>query len=282
MASPEVPQFYSAPQRGRKSDRPYTEYVDVYRIPDAPHWITQADGRLVAFDADRHARSIFHALQALGTSNALYARELSEGVLHFLSEDAPPAPLTTNHLAERTETLLRALANPALARAYAQLRQPLLAQVKPHDGPFPPELLSAEAEGLLTLHDRAYPGRLAAGIVTWERRHLPCPYGAFVACDVPTGANPDWPTDTPATALHFHRPSAEPAGLFEAFRTGPTLFDLAEDWETCRPFGPTPRPRYVASGTAKHPKSCPPMLKQAPPQSTAWGYAPAAPLSSVS
>jgi hypothetical protein len=84
-----------------------------------PAWVHKRDGRLVPFEADKISRSLFAATEELGRPDAFLARELTDGVLHFLSSDDEGRPPTTGDIAELVAKVVRELGQPALARAYA-------------------------------------------------------------------------------------------------------------------------------------------------------------------
>jgi hypothetical protein len=86
---------------------------------ELPTWVTKRDGRLVPFDADKISRSLFAATEALGQPNAFMARELTDGVLHFLKVDIGGATPTTAQLTELVVKVVRELGQPGLAQAYA-------------------------------------------------------------------------------------------------------------------------------------------------------------------
>ncbi len=56
-----------------------------------PAWVRKRDGRLEPFDADKISRALFAASEALGRPDAFLARELTDGVVHFLTEEADDA-----------------------------------------------------------------------------------------------------------------------------------------------------------------------------------------------
>jgi hypothetical protein len=85
----------------------------------APAWVHKRDGRLVPFAADKISRSLFAATEQVGRPDAFLARELTDGVLHFLSGEAEDRILTTADVAELVVKVVRELGQPALARAYA-------------------------------------------------------------------------------------------------------------------------------------------------------------------
>lgn len=91
--------------------------------PSLPAWVEKRDGRREAFDADKISQSIFAATEAVGEPNAFLARELADGVLHFLEQDVGIETMPAKHIAELVEKVVRELGQPALAQAYS-LRQP--------------------------------------------------------------------------------------------------------------------------------------------------------------
>src|SRR6516162_9175504 len=92
-------------------------------VPDQPTWIHKRDGRLVPFEADKISHSLFAASEALGEPNAFLARELTDGVLHFLRAEADGTIPTTGRVGEMVVKVVRELGQPALARAYAEFRR---------------------------------------------------------------------------------------------------------------------------------------------------------------
>ena len=84
-----------------------------------PAWVRKRDGRLEPFDADKISRALFAASESLGRPDAFLARELTDGVAHFLAEEADNATATTNQIAELTIKVVRELGQPALATAFA-------------------------------------------------------------------------------------------------------------------------------------------------------------------
>jgi hypothetical protein len=190
--------------------------------PPLPAWICKRDGRLVPFEPDRMCQALFAASEALGRPDAFLARELADSVLHFLIAEAAGSVPTTAQAAEVTAKVVRELGHPALARAYEAGRQtsvrkraaplPGVAfQFAPTDPPdlvaaaclreysrhvvFSRDLVSAQADGLLTLAGLDAPLGLAGCVLTppsgtprglverlAEARPLA---GAFVALDGP-------------------------------------------------------------------------------------------------
>jgi hypothetical protein len=84
-----------------------------------PAWVYKRDGRLVPFEADKISRSLFAASESLGQPNAFLARELTDGIVHFLGADAESSVPTTAQVAELVTKVVRELGQPALAQAFA-------------------------------------------------------------------------------------------------------------------------------------------------------------------
>jgi hypothetical protein len=85
----------------------------------APAWIHKRDGRLVPFEADKISRALFAATESLGRPDAFLARELADGVVHFLLREGEGAVATTAQVADLTVKVVRELGQPALAQAFA-------------------------------------------------------------------------------------------------------------------------------------------------------------------
>src|SRR5947209_10927711 len=86
--------------------------------PVPPAWVSKRDGRLVPFEADKISRALFAAGEGLGRADAFLARELADGVVHFLALEADGTP-TTEQVAEVVVKVVRELGQPALAEAFA-------------------------------------------------------------------------------------------------------------------------------------------------------------------
>jgi hypothetical protein len=82
-------------------------------------WVHKRDGRLVPFEADKISQALFAATESLGRPDAFLARELTDGILHFLAADASGTPPTTAQIAEMVVKVVRELGQPALAQAFA-------------------------------------------------------------------------------------------------------------------------------------------------------------------
>lgn len=84
-----------------------------------PAWVYKRDGRLVPFESDRISQALFAASRSLGRPDAFLAREMADGVLHFLDADGGAGITTTAELTELVAKVVRELGQPALARAFA-------------------------------------------------------------------------------------------------------------------------------------------------------------------
>src|SRR5262245_42360919 len=105
--------------------------------PGLPAWVRQPDGRLTPFEPDRISQALFAATEALGQPDAFLARELTDGVLHFLAEQCDEPIPTAAWLADLVVKIVRELRQPELARALAG--QTLHEEAAPTpDAPRPP------------------------------------------------------------------------------------------------------------------------------------------------
>src|ERR1700682_1762115 len=84
-----------------------------------PSLVTKRDGRIVPFEADKISQSVYAATEELGQPSAFLARELTDGVLHFLAAEVGADPPTTLQIAELVAKVVRELGHPALAQVYA-------------------------------------------------------------------------------------------------------------------------------------------------------------------
>lgn len=85
-----------------------------------PAWVYKRDGRLAPFDPDKISRALFAASRSLGRPDAFLARELSDGVLHFLAAEGDAGIPTTAHVAELVTKVVRELGQPGLAQAFSE------------------------------------------------------------------------------------------------------------------------------------------------------------------
>jgi hypothetical protein len=167
-----------------------------------PNWVTKRDGRLVPFDGDRICRAVFAAGERTGRPDPFLARELTDGVLHFLAEDGATDPLPTDQLADVILKVVRELGHPALAQSFAQYRTAKVRRSQLNLNPissddtlarfvasrptareliqltateslaafsrkavYSPDLVAAERERLLQLFDLHTPLELAGGVI---------------------------------------------------------------------------------------------------------------------
>src|SRR5438270_4244131 len=87
--------------------------------PVPPTWVSKRDGRLVPFEADKISRALFAAAEGLGRPDAFLARELADGVVHFLAAESEGKAPTTEEIEEVVVKVVRELGHPALAEAFA-------------------------------------------------------------------------------------------------------------------------------------------------------------------
>jgi hypothetical protein len=172
---------------------------------DLPESVRLPDGRTQPFEPERITRSLFAAGERLGRPDAFLARELTDGVLHFLSTEEASPVTTPARIAEVVGKVVRELGRPALALAYEERGRSPVAPREP--GPvklpdwatasvspmavhlelareqlrafsvtsvLPRDLVSAHEEGLIRLTGLEHPREL----------------DGFVA-DLPPGAGPD-------------------------------------------------------------------------------------------
>jgi hypothetical protein len=173
-----------------------------------PNWVIKRDGRLVPFDGDRVCRAVFAAGERAGRADPLLARELTDGVLHFLAADGAADPLPSDQLAEVVTKVVRELGHPALAQSFTHYRNARIRRPAPNGSAtsalyltlpddtwagliatrpgareltrraagaalatysrrsvYPPDLVAAEGDGLLTFFDLETPFELAGGVV---------------------------------------------------------------------------------------------------------------------
>jgi hypothetical protein len=85
-----------------------------------PVWVSKRNGRLVPFEADKISRALFAATETLGRPDAFTARELTDGILHFLAAEAENSVITAAQISELVIKVVRELSQPALAQAFAE------------------------------------------------------------------------------------------------------------------------------------------------------------------
>jgi hypothetical protein len=89
-------------------------------VPTAgpPESVRLPDGIVQPFEPERITRSLFAATEWLGHGDAFLARELTDGVLHFLSMQESGPVTTPDEIAEIVSKVVRELGHPALASEY--------------------------------------------------------------------------------------------------------------------------------------------------------------------
>src|SRR6516225_4108033 len=87
--------------------------------PTPPTWVRKRDGAQVPFDADKISRALFAATEALGRPEAFLARELTDGVVHFLTSESDNPTPSTQEISELVVKVVRELGQPRLAEAFA-------------------------------------------------------------------------------------------------------------------------------------------------------------------
>ena len=84
-----------------------------------PPWkVVKRDGRIEPFEPEKLQHTLFAATEGLGAPNPFQARELTDGVVHFLAADAAGRPLPTSEIAETVAKVVREFGHSALAGAY--------------------------------------------------------------------------------------------------------------------------------------------------------------------
>jgi hypothetical protein len=145
-----------------------------------PAWVKKRDGRVVAFDPDVISQDLFNATEHLGQPDAFLARELTEGVLHFLATGQDDSIPTTEAIAELIVKVVRELRQPRLAQAFAQRSRPAAPIIALHpdwiarqavegyalDTVFTRDVAAAHREGLLQLTGLEAPLHLAAAVLS--------------------------------------------------------------------------------------------------------------------
>jgi hypothetical protein len=90
---------------------------------ELPVWVYKRNGRLVPFEADKISQTLFAAGESLGRPDAFLARELADGVLHFVAREYAGTIPSTTQIADWVVKVVRELGHPDLARAYSQHEQ---------------------------------------------------------------------------------------------------------------------------------------------------------------
>ena len=155
--------------------------------PTPPAWVHKRDRRQEPFDADKISRALFAASESLQRPDAFLARELTDGVVHFLAEEADGSTPTTTQIAELVVKVVRELGQPALAATFAEYgAQRERGKPSPAELPagaslekvlsdcvrkftlqsvFARDLVAAQADGLMTLTGLESPHELAGCVL---------------------------------------------------------------------------------------------------------------------
>jgi hypothetical protein len=132
-----------------------------------PSRVLKYDGRLEPFDGDEISRDVYAATEFLGRPNPYLARQLADGVLHFLAADGLADPTPIGDVIDATVKVIRELGHPLLARAFqdrARVAEPG-PPAEPHSF-LPPDLAAACRDGLLTFLGPTSPTKILATTVT--------------------------------------------------------------------------------------------------------------------
>lgn len=94
-----------------------------FSMMDLPHWVRKRNGQIVAFDSDVINRDVFTSTQHLKNPDVLLAGELTQGILHFLADEADGPTVSTEQIADVVIKVIRELGQPMLAEVLeARLR----------------------------------------------------------------------------------------------------------------------------------------------------------------
>lgn len=85
--------------------------------------VVKRAGQTQPFDAAKISQSIYCASEELGRGDAFLARELTDGILHFLALDFPGQSPTTEQIRELVSKVIREFGHPELARTYSDCRR---------------------------------------------------------------------------------------------------------------------------------------------------------------
>ena len=86
-----------------------------------PSSVRYPDGQSVPFEPEQITRALFETTERLGSPDPFLARELTEGVLHFLAGESDGPIIARERLIEIVVKVVREFGHPALAREYEQL-----------------------------------------------------------------------------------------------------------------------------------------------------------------
>src|ERR1700685_1670147 len=85
-----------------------------------PSWVIKPDSRREPFDGDRISTALFAATELAGQPDTFLARELADGVLHFLAADWVDDPIPVGELVDAIVKVVRELGHPLLAKAFQE------------------------------------------------------------------------------------------------------------------------------------------------------------------
>ncbi len=136
-----------------------------------PPLIRLEDGSLVAFAPESISQELFAATQLRGSPDSFLARELTDGVLHFLARSESRSAPSDDEIAELVVKIVRELGHPELSRIYEWRWKERDRLPRVPKANYSADLLSAHQDGLLHLTDLDTPTRLAGLVVG--------PHGSF-------------------------------------------------------------------------------------------------------
>lgn len=189
-----------------------------------PDWVIQPGGVREPFEPDKISSALYAAGVGLGRPDAFSARELTDGVLHFLAQEPASISPTTDQIAELVVKVVRELGHPDLAKAF-ELRRSERRPQQPEthtDAHLVPFRFSTKSEPGAVMRDslRAYSlhaiysrdlraaneeGFIALGSLTTPEH---------MACAIADNPGPDFPpamwihalNQTPASTILFDSP----------------------------------------------------------------------------
>src|SRR5438309_10288258 len=89
-----------------------------------PAWVCKRDGSRVPFQPDKISQALFAATETLGRPDAFLAREMTDGILHFLAGEVVGAAIpTTAQIGDTVVKIVRELGQPLLAQAIADFQR---------------------------------------------------------------------------------------------------------------------------------------------------------------
>ena len=154
-----------------------------------PSWVKKRDGRLVPFDSDVISQDLYSATEALGQPDARLARELTDGVLHFLAGDNSEDTQTTAAIADLVVKVVRELRHPRLAQAFADRPHPARPEpVDPAVHPVEVAFSALRSFALDTVFTRQLARAHADGFLQLAGLEAPLQMDAAVL--VPVGSSP--------------------------------------------------------------------------------------------